>query len=364
MRRGVVVGSVVAAALVATAGLAALVAPAAPVGRGVAGADLAGTGSRQGTPVVDPRARALMARAAAAPATTAYTGTQYATAWSGRGTSAQILQVSHDPATGTTWRPLGGRATEAPRMHAAGAHAPSLLAVGTVDLLARHYSLAPEGAATVAGRPVDVVVARRPGSPASDAVVARFWLDQVTGLVLRREVYRRDGRPGRATAFVEVSVSPATPRTRAAGAWPEALDADAVEHLRRLGWMCPTSLPGPLDLVDARRDPRSGVLHLSYADGIDSLSLFQQRGRLDEDRLRGYRRDAVAGHRVWTHRELPGRVVWSEDGMVYTVVADTAQRTVERAVAALYRASDTDGGRWDRLGRGLDRVASWFNPLD
>jgi hypothetical protein len=47
---------------------------------------------------------------------------------------------------------------------------------------------------------------------------------------------------------------------------------------------------------------------------------------------------------------------------VYTVVADAPERTVDQVVAALpHRPADDD--TLGRLGRGLDRVASWFNPF-
>jgi hypothetical protein len=47
---------------------------------------------------------------------------------------------------------------------------------------------------------------------------------------------------------------------------------------------------------------------------------------------------------------------------VFTVVADATPRTVEDVVVALPHAPN-DRGALRRLGRGLDRVASWFNPF-
>ena len=55
-------------------------------------------------PPADGEALRLVRRAASAPATVAYAGTQYLAAWeSGRSTS-HVLRVTHSPATGTTWR--------------------------------------------------------------------------------------------------------------------------------------------------------------------------------------------------------------------------------------------------------------------
>lgn len=304
-------------------------------------------------PVVEDAARRLLERAAVAPATASYTGTQFVSAWTSEGTTSQVLEVSHTAAAPAD---------------------PSLLDGDAVALLSRHYSLTAGGRAHVAGRPADVVEARRPGSASdvtADPVVARFWLDRATGLVLRREVYDRKGHRVRASAFVDVTVREGTgngsSRTSPSRSpWPSTLDVTALRRLRTSGWDCPSELPGPLPLVDARRGGAGGaIVHLSYADGIASISLFQQRGHLDREQLRGYRRESVEGRDVWVRAELPRRVVWSRGGIVYTVVADAPERTVDRAVHVLRAGADEGaGGPMDRLGRGLDRVGSWFNPFE
>lgn len=353
----------VAVALGSLAMIAFVVAPDDP-------AQYAADGKRSGAdpvtprPSVEPLARRLLERAATAPGRVGYSGTEYVTAWARTGATAQVLQVGHDPVMGTTYR--SGRDVDRAAVQAGDSPAPSLLAASPVALLARHYSLASAGTGRVAGRPVDVVEARRPGP--RGWVAARFWLDEESGLVLRREVYDREGRTTRATAFVDITVWPAAAGTADAAdpqGWPEALDRAEVAALRARGWRCPSSLPGPLPMVDARRDGRAnGALHLSYADGIASVSVFLQRGRLDRDRLDGYRADRVHGRDVWVRDGVPERVVWSRHGMVYTIVADASPRTVEQAVTALYPADGRGEGGLDRLGRGLDRVASWFNPMD
>ena len=327
---------------------------------GPAGADV--------RPVVDPAAHRLLERAGRAPGTTTYSGTQYVTAWAGtvdRGAVARAVEVSHDPARGTTLRDLRAGSTRGASVHTAAAPTPSLLGVGAVGLIARHYSLDTAGTAHVAGRLSDVVEARRPGTT---GLAARFWLDRASGLVLRREVYDGRGRLSRASAFVEVTVSPARATAAAVGstAWPQSLDSAQLARMRARGWTCPDQLPGPLPLVDARRGGAGGaVLHLSYADGISSLSVFQQWGRLDDGQIAGYREATVGGRTVWVRTEVPMRVVWSADGLVYTIVADAPRRTVEAAVTRLSVAgSGADGGPLGRLERGLGRVASWFNPMD
>jgi sigma-E factor negative regulatory protein RseB len=314
-------------------------------------------------PVVDPRARTLLDRAAAAPASTPYHGVQFVSAWTTGGTTSEVVDVDHDPVSGTTVRSDGTTRAPGRSMTLLAAGVPSIAGGGAVGLLVRHYSLSVVGSGAVAGRTVDVIAARRPDAAPSDHDVARFWLDRGSGLVLRREVYDSRGRTTRASAFVEVTVGAATVTAGAAGtAWTATLDRASLDRLRRHGWHCPATLPGPLTLVDARRGGEQGIVHLSYSDGIASVSVFEQRGRLDEQGLAGHRRQATDGHSVWVRGEVPRRVVWSSGSTVYTVVADAPERTVDAVVAALPHSAVGDGPL-GRLGRGLDRVASWFNPF-
>ena len=153
-------------------------------------------------PDVDPAARALLRAAAAAPASWAYEGTQYASAWEpGAAERVATLEVAHDPRDSTTW----WDPSDGDRAHTAVAARPSLLGTGAVGLLVRHYSVRTDGSEDVAGRPTTVVAAYRPGTPAAD-VVARFWLDEESGVVLRREVYGRSGRATRRSVFLDVDL--------------------------------------------------------------------------------------------------------------------------------------------------------------
>ena len=192
-----------------------------------------------------------------------------------------------------------------------------------------HYSLSVVGEARVAGRTVDVVAARRPGAAADSPDAARFWLDRDSGLVLRREVYDRHGRTTRASAFVEITIGRGTVAVGSGNrAWSASIDTATLDRMRDRGWHCPTVLPGPLTLVDARRGGQDGgIVHLSYSDGIATVSVFEQRGRLDEVALADHRRDVTDGHVVWVRGEVPKRVVWTSGSTVYTVVADAPERS-------------------------------------
>ena len=360
----------VAGAVLVLGPLAVLALLVAPESGGSGSAPSGGAGLRErGVPVVQEEARRLLARAAAAPWTTAYHGVQFVSAWTSGGTESEVVDVEHDPSRGTTVHTDGTTVAPARSMTLLAGGVPSIAGGGAVGVLAAHYSLTVVGREQVAGRDADVVAARRPDAKTGDPDAARFWLDRASGLVLRREVYDERGRATRASAFVEISVSTPTKgqlrraATRGTRAWSASLDSAALATLRRHDWRCPTTLPGPLALVDARRSADGkGIVHLSYSDGISTVSVFQQRGRLDTARVVGQRRE-VDGHDVWVHGDVPRRVVWASGGTVFTVVADAPERTVDAVVAAMPHRGAADDGTFGRLGRGLDRVASWFNPF-
>jgi sigma-E factor negative regulatory protein RseB len=186
--------------------------------------------------------------------------------------------------------------------------------------------------------------------------------------VLRREVYDQQGRTTRASSFVEVSVGTVTGAAHLPppmpDAWSHEVGSADRAQMRARGWHCPDRLAGDLELVDARRGggPERPILHLSYTDGLATVSLFEQRGRLDEENLEGYRRSERDGRVVHVRDGVPTRVVWSAEGTVYTLVADAPPATVEQVVDGLPHEPVEKGG-WHRVGRGLDRVASWFNPF-
>jgi len=333
---------------------------------------VAGTAALMRTPVSDATARRLLDRASVAPQKVSYRGVQFVSAWTTKGSTGLVVDVVHLPGAGTTVKSPATAWTPAEQTHLAATGAePSLLGgASTLRLLSNHYRLSTAAPASVAGRSVDVVVATRGGATLP---AARFWLDSETGLVLRREVYDESGRVTRASAFVEITVGQpdsyadawaSSKDTDRPMAWPDAIDPTALNRMRERGWRCPNVLPPSLQLVDARRGGGhyDGIVHLSYSDGLASVSVFEQRGRLQASDLKDYSATTVGGRKVFLRDGVPQRLVWASHGTVYTVVADASARTVGDVVGALPRPTD-DTGAWRRLGRGLDRVASWFNPF-
>lgn len=315
----------------------------------------------------DPRALLLLERAVRAPASTSYSGTQFVSAWGSLGTTSALVDVEHLPGYGTVTRVVG-----APGVTEASSFTPDQSGTGDVSgaaallspLTTRHECVT-AGTAAVAGRTTDVVVIRR----RSDSRVAgRLWIDQSTGLVLRREVYDQAGRVVRASAFISVQVGPRSLPAHlppiGAVPWQERLDGASLAAMRAQGWKVPGTLPG-MALYDARRTSSGGgtALHLGYSDGLSTVSVFEQRGRLDTGRLKGYTVAVRGGTTVHQRGGIPTEVVWSADGTVYTLVADAPPEMVDAVVTALPRSGD-GSGVGSRIGRGLGRVVAWFNPFD
>ncbi|PZS33147.1 MAG: hypothetical protein DLM59_06910 [Pseudonocardiales bacterium] len=300
------------------------------------------------------RAIALLRRAAAAGANQAYSGTQFVTSWSTAGTSSVVVDLQHLPGHGVLARLSGANAARPADDQAAAALDPRALAV-----LERYYALSvTDQPSQCAGHPAEVVEARPRGS---SAVVGRFWLDQLSGLVLRRELYDRSGRTVRAAAFVNVAMSVpqpwAAPSQAAARDTGASLGAPEIADLRRAGWQAPERAGG-LELFDARS--HLGVLHLSYTDGLFAVSVFSQPGRLNPDSIKGWQPVRLAGTPVWTRPGLSGRVVWSQGGWVHTAVADAPDAVVTATVAAFTGSARESFGH--RIRRGLARMGSWVDP--
>jgi sigma-E factor negative regulatory protein RseB len=219
------------------------------------------------------------------------------------------------------------------------------------------------GAGEVAGRPAHVVVAQRPDGQ----VAARFWLDDTTGLLLRREVMDRSGRtsaslvlsllsrPGAPVAYLP----PLLPAVRSA-----SLDRRSVASWAARGYPCPERVGG-LTLFDVRTVPGTGsaVLHLTYSDGLSTVSVFVQRGRLDGDDVPGARRAEVSGQAVLVVAGHPRQLLWGAGGFVLTVVADSDRDVMAGVVADLPHTGAAPTG-WARVERGVARVVSWVDPFD
>ena len=196
-----------------------------------------------------------------------------------------------------------------------------------------------------------------------------LYADVVTGLIVRRETYGRDGAPVRTVAYTRIQVTDRAPTM------PDASGREVEEHemaaadaaaLREAGFVIPPALPRGYELVMALDVPGAHVptLHLIYADGMYSLSVFQQQGRMKQTATAGASElRTPSGGAVWRWPgSEPRRIVWSGEGATFTALADTPTDELLEAIAGL--PTDPPPSILGRLDRGLARVARWISPTD
>ncbi len=320
-----------------------------------------------------------LARASAAQSGLAWSGTRLVATWSSGLATSSLDDVVHEPGRGLTVRAhdagsgtvAGGghdqdvtmpdRPDGTAYLEAAAAGAPAPL-----SLLMSHYDVSLDRPGQVAGRPAHALLLRRSASTA-----ARLWLDDATGLLLRREVYDGAGRTTAAMAYLDVTVTPAAApvtTTVALAARPGGIDA-----IRRSGWVCPAGIgAGGSDLVlyDARTlratDGRTPIMHLTYSDGLSSLSVFEQRGTLDPAAVQGYAVTGAGSGRMHVRRGLPTQAVWQSGPTVVTVVSDVPTGQLAAVVAAMpsTAAPTTAPAGWmATASSAVLRAARWLTPL-
>jgi sigma-E factor negative regulatory protein RseB len=320
----------------------------------------------------------LLSQAAAACQTVSYTGVQLSAGHGPDGSWASVVNVWHQrdrqtmvqavTVPVTLPRPLGQSARTVPVDGDADdpvdlrdpegvlGMTPELVA-----LLAVNYRASLGGQSWVAGRLTREVVLRH----ANGTLAARFWLDSATKLPLRRQTFDTTSREVSedtfmtlhlgSTAVARAPVTASMPRTRPLG------NARLVQ-LRTAGWPLPGQLPGGLTLVQANETGGSSapVIDLAYSDGLSVISLFLQRGHLPAE-LSGWSEVAMRGQQVYAADPGERSVAWSAHGFVYTLIADAPDQTVDQVVSALPHSARA--GFFERVGRGLGRLASWLNPF-
>jgi sigma-E factor negative regulatory protein RseB len=205
---------------------------------------------------------------------------------------------------------------------------------------------------------------------AKGRLAAKFWLDNLTCLPLRRVVYDAAGQEIRRSEFRSVRINePVKGMVPAPGSGddlaPEGvpLTAADVRRLGNEGWSTPSALPQGLDLVDSRLtgQGQGRVLHLTYSDGLSTLSVFEQPGRLNTDKLHGWQRERRGGTQVWTWPGAPLSVTWSAHGRVFSVVTDDADRLDD--VVGQLPHGPKHPSVLSRMRAGAGRMLSWVNPF-
>lgn len=203
-----------------------------------------------------------------------------------------------------------------------------------LDLLDHHYVLGGRSGATVAGRPATAVVASRGG-----AVSARWWIDDATGVLLWHETYDEAGSAELSYGFTSITFSD---RTYASAHFPARLGGSTVNvaltlssrsQVETLGWVCPSRLVR-MSLVRLRTDRRAdpSMIQADYSDGVATVSVRQQRGRLG----------SVPEGMTWDRRlqtyvahGASESATWQSGDTVFTVVTDGSESLLASAVDSL-----------------------------
>jgi len=228
-----------------------------------------------------------------------------------------------------------------------------------LSLLRSNFALSGWTGDRVAGRPATVVQASRTGAGGSRPA-ARWWVDDETGILLAQENYDDAGGVAQSARFTHVRISSqvtfrphlspqlATLTTKASLTLSNATD------LASRGWYCQGRLAG-LSLVRLRSDQAGNpsALHMVYGDGVTTLSVFEQRGRLAAAPSGSVWEDSI---QAFVRPGSPTMASWRSGDTVFTVVTDGDLDLVREAVASLphepYESPTTMGrvrAGWGRI---------------
>ena len=202
-----------------------------------------------------------------------------------------------------------------------------------------------------------------------------LYLDEETGLCVRRETFSTSGEPVRVVAYTALEVGGAETRARSeldgdpAAPGPQraaSVDPADIDRLRAAGFEVPGALPRRYELLAVREvaDAAVPTVHLMYGDGLYTLSVFQQRGRLSRTAVAGALELRTShGGAVWRWPgSEPRRIVWSGGGSTFTALTDAPTDELLELVDGL--PIDPAPSTLDRLRRGMTRVGRWFWPTD
>jgi sigma-E factor negative regulatory protein RseB len=308
------------------------------------------------TPSRSADALKLLERAADIARTRAWSGTQSVVSTRGGLPTFTQVRVRHTPGAGSSVEEMATKGATT---------APDLLDESLFDLLVSHYDLTVAGPTLCAGRTAVLVLAHRPGRTGVGAVAGRFWVDDATRMVMRRDVLDDSGSVVLSSLYEDLRFTAPQGLLQAAATAPSGtvLDDAGLVALKERGWPIVDHLPSDMELFEALQHD-DGVVQLAYSDGLSTLSLFVQEGSLPDD-TEGTLRE-VGGALVHVTPGTPEQLVWSGGGRTWTLVSDAPDSAIEQAVLVLPHADPVvdHEGVPERVWRGMSRVGAWLNPFD
>ncbi|HEY5847966.1 MAG TPA: zf-HC2 domain-containing protein [Microlunatus sp.] len=227
-----------------------------------------------------------------------------------------------------------------------------------VSQLAEHYTLVGWLGSEVVGRRATIIEARPAGAAAGSVAVARWWVDDSTGLLLWHETYDEGGSLQSAAGFRSLRIGRATfmshvpqtsvPRTTT------SLTLAKTSDLAAQGWSPPRNLAG-LPLVRLRSDRANDpeALHLVYSDGLSLVSVFEQRGGLDGAPPGSSWDDGMRAYVRWGSASTAS---WESGATVLTVVSNGSPDLLAEAVRSLPHEEIPQRTTMDRVLAGWDRI--------
>jgi anti-sigma factor RsiW len=315
----------------------------------------AGPTMEQGEVLAADAAPRAMERAARAESRVSYTGMQSFTIVRHGTAMVADVEVQAHAGQGSRIRVIGRSGPTAMRFSPRAVS--SRVDGELLNLLERNYTLTATSGAVVARRPATVIAAIRDG-----LVAARWWVDDATGIMLWQETYDAVGTVDLSYGFTSVAIS------RKAGIMdhvPGRLEVPTTTtpltlteagQLATAGWVCPQDLAG-LSLIRIRSDGETdpNALHLVYSDGVNTVTVFGQRGRLQSS-PEGLRWDArLAAHVQHAATEVAS---WQSGDRVYTVVTDGSEDLLTAAVRSLPHEASRTPTTLDRVKAGWAKIAA------
>ena len=303
------------------------------------------------------QARARLDRAAASASRVSFSGTQSYQAVRGEQQVSATVQVVNVARQGLQLVVHDQHGRQVSSRFVRSTSASRLSERTLLSSLAEHYNLIGWLGSEVAGRRATIIEARPLGAADGSDPVARWWVDDSTGLLLWQETYDAGGALQSAAGFRSLRVGstflshiPQTsvPRTTT------SLTLAKTSDLAAQGWSPPRSLAG-LPLVRLRTDRADDpeALHLVYSDGLSVVSVFEQRGGLDgvpagsswDDGMGAYVRLSSASTASWESGET-----------VLTVVSNGSPHLLAEAVRSLPHEESPRRTTMDRVLAGWNRI--------
>ena len=189
-------------------------------------------------------------------------------------------------------------------------------AIGLAPPMNGKYLMSSQPGPLVANRPTTLVDIRTVLGTTDE----RLYLDDGTGLVLRREQFD-GGAAVRVVAFTSIDIGAGSQELA-----PTVRHDDRPHQLEPFALAAPYRAPRQLAagyvLVSVLR--RQGVVQAVYSDAVHTLSVFEQGGALDVGGLPGAGEIVAIGAERGVRYSWPGGqlVTWQSGPLMYTAVGD------------------------------------------